>query len=229
MQMGTRLHLFPPKLHQLTFRSFFTQTKPSASSPFALGLKTPAESTVSGSSPSLTSTLVRTGPRKPLGELSFSEDLEHEGSPRLTRIKKRRLSLDDKDDDMGNRSSPSLSPAKPNAFDELMRGRSTTPKRAKRLDKSAFVEGEAEESDDDAMFGFGVRKQKDDEEDADGEDQDATLAELVDDAVMDDAVLNEAKVLEKVKSVFSFLSPSVSKWTYVNVYSENIKSWMMLR
>ena len=73
-------------------------------------------------------------------------------------------------------------------------------KPVKRLEKSEFVEGEAEESDEERKFGFGFGgPSKGDEDESDGEDQDQTLAELVDDQQMDQATLNEAKVIEKVK------------------------------
>lgn len=68
-----------------------------------------------------------------------------------------------------------------------------------KMVKSAFVEGEAEESDEDAIFGFGPKVKHDSDEEEDGEDQDATLQELVDDKDMDADTLNEDKVLEKVK------------------------------
>lgn len=103
----------------------------------------------------------------------------------------------------GYRPSNSPSPAKArNAFGLLGHkpGKIKAPhfEKRRKLEKSAFIEGEAEESDEDAGFGFGLVK-KDDEEDLDGEDQDRVLEELVDDATMDDATLNEDKVLEKVQ------------------------------
>lgn len=72
------------------------------------------------------------------------------------------------------------------------------PKFTKKFQKSAFIEGEAEESDEDAGFGFGLIKKKDEEE-LDGEEQDEMLEELVDDAAMDEDTLAEEKVMEKVK------------------------------
>jgi mediator of replication checkpoint protein 1 len=71
----------------------------------------------------------------------------------------------------------------------------------KKLERSEFVEAEAEESDDDDQFGFGGHKKIDDGEEEDGEDQDKTLEGLVDDAEMDDETMAEELVMEKVKCV----------------------------
>lgn len=141
--------------------------------------------------------------RKPLSTLALSamdeEDDEDETS-RPRRLRRRSFTPEDVG---GYRSSPSPSPAKVrNAFDVLGRkpARLKAPLFAKKkLEKSEFIEGEAEESDEDAAFGFGLLKKKDDEEELDGEDQDRVLEELVDDAAMDDSTLNEDKVLEKVQ------------------------------
>lgn len=65
-----------------------------------------------------------------------------------------------------------------------------------RLEKSEFVEAEAQESDDDEMFGFRSRR-KDDEEEEDGEDLDKTLETLVDDQEMDEETVNALLVQEK--------------------------------
>ena len=65
-----------------------------------------------------------------------------------------------------------------------------------RLEKSEFVEAEAQESDDDEMFGFRSRR-KDNEEEEDGEDLDKTLETLVDDQEMDEETVNALLVQEK--------------------------------
>jgi mediator of replication checkpoint protein 1 len=74
-------------------------------------------------------------------------------------------------------------------------------KEKRKLEKSEFIEGEAEESDDDEMHGFGgFGKRKDDgNEEADGEDLDATLEELVDDKEMNEEEMAEEAVREKHK------------------------------
>ena len=90
-----------------------------------------------------------------------------------------------------------------NAFDLLQgysRPESAKPARAGRLEeKSEFIQGEAEESDDDALAGFGILKPVEDEEDSDDENQDQTLAELVDDTALDEKTLAADAVLEKVR------------------------------
>lgn len=65
-----------------------------------------------------------------------------------------------------------------------------------KLDKSEFIENEAQESDDDEMLGFGP-KRKDDEDEEDGEDLDKTLEALVDDQVMDEETIASERVREK--------------------------------
>jgi mediator of replication checkpoint protein 1 len=142
--------------------------------------------------------------RQPLGTISLAvEDDEDSDNARPRRLRKRAATPDSDDGPHkgGYRSSPSPSPKARNAFDVLGHkplGKLKAPKFPKKLEKSAFIEGEAEESDEDAGFGFGLVK-KDDEEELDGDDQDKILEELVDDAHMDEETLNEEKVLEKVQ------------------------------
>ncbi|KAH0587271.1 hypothetical protein H2248_006075 [Termitomyces sp. 'cryptogamus'] len=64
------------------------------------------------------------------------------------------------------------------------------------LDKSEFVEQEAQESDEDEIFGFGPR-QKDNDDEEDGEYLDQTLEILVDDSEMDEKTVAANLVLEK--------------------------------
>ena len=66
-----------------------------------------------------------------------------------------------------------------------------------KLSKSEFISGEAEESDEDADFGFGPKGTKDDDEEEDDDGQDKFLEELVDDKEMDLETLAEDKVREK--------------------------------
>lgn len=137
--------------------------------------------------------------RQPLGTLSFTSTLSSpsEDQP-LRRISKgiRRLS-----------PSPSPSaisvhgyndenrPVLGDAFSIMMQGPSKKAD-SKKLMRSEYIEGEAQESDDDDMLGFGGRKQ-DDDEDSEDEDDDGQVDGLVDDAAMDDAVLAADKVQEK--------------------------------
>ncbi|KAI0260518.1 hypothetical protein BC834DRAFT_973382 [Gloeopeniophorella convolvens] len=102
--------------------------------------------------------------------------------------------------------SPSPSPSKgQGAFAALMLGARREQDGARAAGKrraAAFVEDQAAESDEEDMLGFGARRrpgaQDDDEEDdAAEEDADGVVAELVDDAQMDEAALARARVLEK--------------------------------
>lgn len=111
---------------------------------------------------------------------------------------------DDDDDDLPRRRlkkrdrtpPPQASSSRPkNAFEVL--GRRPPSPKAKRPAKSAYIEGEAEESDEDAAFGFGGKRQDDDEEDSDDDAQDQPLPGLVDDKEMDDQTLAQQAVLEK--------------------------------
>ena len=139
-------------------------------------------------------TFTHTGPRRPLDTLVLEDDTESPTVHRTGRLRKRSATPEQREYE----SSPTPSPTKPkDAFNVLMKPR---VKPVKRLEKSEFVEGEAEESDEERKFGFGFGgPSKGDEDESDGEDQDQTLAELVDDQQMDQATLNEAKVIEKVK------------------------------
>lgn len=97
--------------------------------------------------------------------------------------------------------SPSVPKPKRNAFDVLNRAAKLKAEKLKRsLERSEFVEAEAQESDDDEMFGFGHKK-VDDGEEEDGEDLDKNLEALVDDRDMDEEVVAEELVREKHKYV----------------------------
>lgn len=65
-----------------------------------------------------------------------------------------------------------------------------------KLQKSEFVENEAQESDDDDILGFGPQR-KDAEDEEDGEDLDKALETLVDDRPMDEEAVAADLVLEK--------------------------------
>jgi mediator of replication checkpoint protein 1 len=106
--------------------------------------------------------------------------------------------------DMENEGSPSSSRQRlkgpmplSNAFNVLIaNAQKDGNRKRRRLERSEFVEGEAVESDDDEMFGFGPHQKKDDEE-SDDEDPNAVVEGLVDDEKMDADTLAEDKVLEK--------------------------------
>ncbi|KAF7301531.1 MRC1 domain-containing protein [Mycena indigotica] len=80
-----------------------------------------------------------------------------------------------------------------NVFD-VLQGKTTSRKEKKPLQKSEFIEGEAEESDDDEVI---FRRSGDGEEEEDDEDQDQSLQTLVDDQEMDENTMATAAVIEK--------------------------------
>ncbi|RPD67083.1 hypothetical protein L226DRAFT_529476 [Lentinus tigrinus ALCF2SS1-7] len=168
---------------------FLTQTRPPLVSPYSSKTPLHLNSGVRFSSPrSVLSSL-----RKPLGDL-FSQDPDDDDDDlpsRARRLRKRTISPE-----------PVLEAPRirQNVFDILQRLKAPKAVKQTKLNKSEFIEGEAEESDEEAGFGFGPQKVKgDDDDDDDGEDQDRILEELVDDKEMDDKTLGEEKVLEKVR------------------------------
>lgn len=72
-------------------------------------------------------------------------------------------------------------------------------KNTSMLEQSGWVEGEAEESDEDHMEGFGATSKKAEEDEEDGDHLDAELKALVDNARMDEATIAEDKIQEKFK------------------------------
>lgn len=191
--------------------SFLTQTRP---------MRTPARSQLFSPSQLAKRTPMsvqdvfspRPVTRQPLSTIDAvmtnndDDDDNFDAQPR-TRLKRRKISPE-KSVPSGSRGgsvSPSPSPHKSRDAFAIMKQASMHPKRAfaltgKKEKRSEFIEGEAEESDDDVRRGFGLRK-RDDEEEDDDETQDQTLQELVDDQEMDETVLAEDAVLEKHRSV----------------------------
>ena len=203
MSMGTYRYLHPTSRN--SFRaSFLTQNQPQAALPaWALGSPT---SPLFASSPAYQALLKSAAksalkPREPLGTLALAAEDDPDSDDGRPRRLRKRGSTPELDERAKYRTSVSPSPVKRrNAFDVLGRRQDKleAPKFTKKLQKSAFIEGEAEESDEDAGFGFGLVKKKDDEEESD-EEQDKMLEGLVDDAAMDADTLGEEKVWEKVK------------------------------
>ncbi|KAJ2994581.1 hypothetical protein NUW54_g7526 [Trametes sanguinea] len=170
---------------------FLTQTRPEFRSPLAM--MTPSQAIPS--SRMLTPASVLSSVRKPLAPL-LAQDPDDDDDEEFSETPLRRLRRRGDSPTPDRRRSPAV-PKPKNAFDLL--GRRVTPTKPKKLVRSAFIEGEAEESDDDAAFGFGARPKGDDDEEEDGEDQDRHLEELVDDKEIDEKTLAEEKVLEKVR------------------------------
>lgn len=147
--------------------------------------------------------------RKPLGTLAVAEsplifsDPDEPGSPSPSRPA-RRLRRRGSDSsappsgEAGGGSPLSPIPTRRNAFDILAVG-AQKAKEKKPLKKSEFVEGEAQESDEDDGFGF-KKKTGDEEGDSDADD-DKPVEGLVDDTAMDEATLAGKLILEKYKWV----------------------------
>ncbi|KAI0832501.1 hypothetical protein BC628DRAFT_1346937 [Trametes gibbosa] len=168
---------------------FLTQTRPELRTPLSM-LVTPSQPLTGMrlSSPASLFASVRKPLAPLLAEGPEDDDDDNNDVPRR-RLRKR--------DTSRSPLRPSFaSPSKPkNAFDLL--GRRRPSPKAKKLAKSAYIQGEAEESDEDAAIGFGPRKQDDDDEEDDDDAQDQPLPDLVDDKEMDDATLGEQLVMEK--------------------------------
>ncbi|KAF5393883.1 hypothetical protein D9757_000282 [Collybiopsis confluens] len=194
-------------------QGFLTQTRPDGKAeiyrpnPTQSQLASQFPSTLANPSPSQVVATQRSTARTPLSELSRASrktgwdiDDTPEPSTRLRRLTKHR-SLSPLDSvspsDQENRVSiPSLLSSPSNMFSKKARrvDRPRIDKPRRKLEKSEFIEGEAQESDEDEAFGFSKLREEDGE---DGEDQDRTLETLVDDKAMDQTEIAEAKVLEK--------------------------------
>ncbi|TFK29241.1 hypothetical protein FA15DRAFT_752712 [Coprinopsis marcescibilis] len=171
---------------------FLTQTRPNVPNPEVYRPPSPAELR-SQSSALATPLEPRSSHRSPLATLSFSDPVQGESPPlgQLKRLRKRSQSPSE-------RVVETSAKKRRNAFDMLNDGaRKEADRKRQRLDKSEFVEGEAEESDDEAGF-WGPKKKEEDEEMED-EDLDKTLEGLVDDQEMDDDTLAAGHVFEKFK------------------------------
>lgn len=94
------------------------------------------------------------------------------------------------------------SPEKPNAF-KLLMGDEKKPKNKDLPSRNEFVQGEAEESDDELVMGFSRRHRED--EDEDGGVDPEEIAKLLDDKALSKDEIHETAVIEKHKSVFPFL------------------------
>ncbi|OBZ76695.1 hypothetical protein A0H81_04027 [Grifola frondosa] len=193
----------PESKHQfyVNANGFLTQTVQNLVSP-GFNLSSPYSSARSPPPSSPGTTVAPSTQRRPLQSLFDADIDDADGYPRRRLVKRLTTSPNTGSPKMRKRSL-SPSPSRPkNAFDLIQHrphyGYRQNANVGRRLGKSEFIEGEAEESDDDAMIGFGGRKKEDDEESND-DDQDRTLAELVDDRELDEKTLGEEAVLEKVR------------------------------
>jgi hypothetical protein len=187
---------------------FLTQTRPDVSSPEIYRVASPSQVQVGSTLGSLDDIASHSTQRHPLRTISVDSVLDLEEGRPLKRLRRRDESLAGDVFNVGYGStSPRISKQPMNAFEQMRLAQEKQEKAAKKkLEKSEFVEAEAEESDDDDQFGFGGHKKLDDGEEEDGEDQDKTLEGLVDDETMDDETLAEDLVLEKVKCVVRIYS-----------------------
>ncbi|KAG8218354.1 hypothetical protein J3R82DRAFT_3973 [Butyriboletus roseoflavus] len=168
----------PKELLYVNDHGFLTQTRPEGSSPQVYRMTPSQASKFVGSQ--VHSTPGPLSARPPLRTLSFtvSPELSPEPQP-LRRLRKRSPSpLEQKI--LGQNNNPTAK----NAFNILGKAPKPPSKALKeKHEKSEFVAIEAEESDEDDMFGFGGPKKENDEEDDDNE-QDKVVEGLVDDTVM---------------------------------------------
>lgn len=175
--------------------SFLTQTRPAGNAEVYHGADTPSQALAPVLSDLSTSSLRRPLRTLSLGSSSFGSLLDTPLSEQPRRRLFKRASFDPEE---GGYRSGSASPPPPTlstrtAFTELLAAQKAL-KQKKPLVRSEYVEQEAQESDEDEMFGFGKKRQEDDE---DGEDLDRTLETLVNDEHMDDDTIAAEKVMEK--------------------------------
>ncbi|KAF7978296.1 hypothetical protein HWV62_887 [Athelia sp. TMB] len=179
---------------------FLTQTRPDVSTPEIYRLASPSKTQfppLSFGESSLTQSA-----RHPLRTISVDTIGDSPEAVPLKRLRRRSSSPVSRGVLEFDRSTPTPSSPKRsrNVFEAMLKAQARKEKsEKKKLEKSEFVAGEAEESDDDDQFGFGARIKKDDGEEDDDDDQDKVVEGLVDDADMDEETINEQLVLEKAK------------------------------
>ncbi|KIK91696.1 hypothetical protein PAXRUDRAFT_830609 [Paxillus rubicundulus Ve08.2h10] len=182
----------PKEILYVDDHGFLTQTRPELASPQVYRMTPSQASKFVGTQVRSTQAAELPSERRPLRTLSFVATQELSPEPRpLRRLRKRSASpIEPKIRACKTSPTATLLPLaagspKPNAFDILGKPLKPTSKTYNgKLQSSEFVAAEAQESDEDDMFGFGVAKE-DDEEDEDDDDQDKVVEGLVDDAFMD--------------------------------------------
>ena len=168
-----------------------TQTRPEDSTPIVYRHHSATQG--SGLKSQWSTRYLSSTQRQPLGTLSFTSDIQSPSQPHnLSRLVKGRRS------DLSEQTVSEPGPSKPNAFQIMLQAeKKQNSKLKKQLAKnSEYIEGEAQESDEDEMRGFG-RKAADDDEESEDEDPNVHLKELVDDAQMDVETLAPDLVQEK--------------------------------
>jgi mediator of replication checkpoint protein 1 len=181
---------------------FLTQTRPNGDADAYRNAVTPTASQ--------TTSRLSSGSRQPLRTLSYDrlqtesmegsddESVLSDSQPtRSRRLVKRDRStaraLDAPADGSNDMDTPFKVHHLPPPKDRSKEPKSMHPK--KTFEKSEYVDGEAQESDEDEQFGFGKLKDQDDEEE--GEHLDENLASLVDDQHMDEDTEAVDKVMER--------------------------------
>lgn len=155
---------------------FLTQTRPEGSSPQVYHMTPSQASKYLGTQVDATQ---RTKERVPLGTLSFTATPDSPEPQPLRRLRRRSASPLEP-------APMTTRPSKANAFDVLGKAPNRPKVPKEKLKDSEFVAAEAEESDEDDMFGFGGPKKDDDDDDEeDGDEQEKVLTGLVDDRAMD--------------------------------------------
>lgn len=187
----------PKEVLYVNDHGFLTQTRPEGESPQVYHM-TPSQISRYIGTQQVDATQ-RTAERVPLGTLSFTATPDSPGRQPLRRLRRRSASPLPP---TANPTSPEPAsimayPPKVNTLDVLGNA-SKRPKVPKeKLKDSEFVAAEAEESDEDDMFGFGGPKKDDEEED--GEDEAKMVEGLVDDTVMDVEMERPDLVQEKFR------------------------------
>ncbi|KAK2466422.1 hypothetical protein APHAL10511_002064 [Amanita phalloides] len=154
--------------------------------------------------------------RHPLSTLSslLAPELSEETTdvPRERRLIKRCTPSPSRSPVKADRDTPTPASRVIKTVETLTQGlqASRREKARNKLEKSEFVETEAEESDDDDVFGF-LPKKDEEEDEENGNDLDQTLKTLVDDRVMDEETLNAPRVLEKFKEDMELQDQEVEK------------------
>ncbi|KAI6122780.1 hypothetical protein EV401DRAFT_1949860 [Pisolithus croceorrhizus] len=175
----------PKEVLYVNDHGFLTQTRPEGSSPQVYHMTPSQASKYLGTQVDATQ---RTKERVPLSTLSFTAT---PGSPEprpLRRLRRRSASpLQCTADPAPLEPAPMTAyPSKVNAFDILGKTSNRPKVQRERLKDSEFVAAEAEESDEDDMFGFGGPKKGDnDDDEEDEEERNEVMTELVDDKDMD--------------------------------------------
>lgn len=171
---------------------FLTQTRPEGSSPQVYHMTPSQASKYLGTQVDATQ---RTKERVPLGTLSFTATPDSPEPQPLRRLRRRSASPLEP-------APMTTRPSKANAFDVLGKAPNRPKVPKEKLKDSEFVAAEAEESDEDDMFGFGGPKKDDDDDDEeDGDEQEKVLTGLVDDRAMDVEMERPDLVQEKFRCV----------------------------